>query len=727
MIPKRVLWLIGTIILGIGLVSPAMAQEGRIVFNNGNDGNIYMMSPDGSNLTPLTSGPAVSSRDQMPYLSSDHRVVYSSKLIGGYQIWIMNDDGSDTTKLTSFSGGEYPMLSPDGTKIVFHHQGAGNYDIWMMDDDGTNLIQLTNNPADDKNPCFSVDGSKIIFSSKRDGNYEIYIMNIDGSNQINLTNSLGSNESFPNFSPDGNRITFTSNLPGNEEVYIMDADGSNWKRLTINADWDGYSSFSPDGTKLVYLHSTLYTWNIWTMNIDGSNLTQITSGTKAWNPRFGAPDPPAAPTNFAGSAVSSSRIDLSWTDNADNEAGFKLDRRTGTDGVWMNIALLGPNITSYQNSGLAPNTTYYYKLRAYNGGGNSDTSAVNFTTQTSSSPGSGRIVFSSDPGGNRDVYIISADNTGATRLTDYSGLDDMPFLSSDGHRIAFVSARTGNNDIWIMKDDRTDTLQLTTSAGDDRYPAISPDGSKIVFQSRRDGNWEIYIMDIDGGNQTNLTGNLADDENPRFSPDGTRIIFHSTREGGDKDVYVMGIDGQGVTALIDNVSYTDWYSSFSPQGDRIAFTSDQEVSPPAIYIANFDGSNPVKVSNSGFYYPSFSPDGARLCVLSANMKIWTMNLDGSNPVNLNVSGNVWNPCYGPPAGEDTVPLVPTNLAATAVSSSQINLTWTDNATNETGFKIERKIGAGGTYDTAAIVGPNVATYSDTGLAASTTYYYRVRA
>jgi hypothetical protein len=73
------------------------------------------------------------------------------------------------------------------------------------------------------------------------------------------------------------------------------------------------------------------------------------------------------------------------------------------------------------------------------------------------------------------------------------------------------------------------------------------------------------------------------------------------------------------------------------------------------------------------------------------------------------------------------PAAPSNLAAAAASSSQIDLTWDDNSTNETGFKIERS--ADGSTGWAEI-GTNSAgdtTYSDTGLTASTTYYYRVRA
>ncbi len=82
-------------------------------------------------------------------------------------------------------------------------------------------------------------------------------------------------------------------------------------------------------------------------------------------------------------------------------------------------------------------------------------------------------------------------------------------------------------------------------------------------------------------------------------------------------------------------------------------------------------------------------------------------------------------CQGPvdpPNGD------PANLVATAVSSSQIDLTWSDNATNEDGYSIERCAGVGcANFAEIDTVAANVQNYSDNGLAASTTYRYRVRA
>jgi hypothetical protein len=69
---------------------------------------------------------------------------------------------------------------------------------------------------------------------------------------------------------------------------------------------------------------------------------------------------------------------------------------------------------------------------------------------------------------------------------------------------------------------------------------------------------------------------------------------------------------------------------------------------------------------------------------------------------------------------------PSGLSATAVSSSQIDLTWQDNSDNEHGFKIERGLD-GENFSEIDEVAENITSYSDTGLDAATTYYYRVRA
>jgi hypothetical protein len=82
--------------------------------------------------------------------------------------------------------------------------------------------------------------------------------------------------------------------------------------------------------------------------------------------------PPAAPSNLTATAVSTSQINLAWTDNSNNEDGFKIERCQGNGcSSFVEIAQVGPNVTTFNNTGLARNTRYRYRVRAFNGGGNS--------------------------------------------------------------------------------------------------------------------------------------------------------------------------------------------------------------------------------------------------------------------------------------------------------------------------------------------------------------------
>lgn len=83
--------------------------------------------------------------------------------------------------------------------------------------------------------------------------------------------------------------------------------------------------------------------------------------------------------------------------------------------------------------------------------------------------------------------------------------------------------------------------------------------------------------------------------------------------------------------------------------------------------------------------------------------------------------------YSNEASDTTAPAAPSSLTATTSTSSEIDLAWTDNSSNEDGFKIERKTGAGGTYAEIDTVGAGVEAHTDTGLDPETEYFYRVRA
>ena len=82
------------------------------------------------------------------------------------------------------------------------------------------------------------------------------------------------------------------------------------------------------------------------------------------------PKPPLAPSNLAGAAAGRTRVNLNWTDNANNETGFKIER--STNGIaFTQVGTANANATAYSNLGLTRNTLYYYRVRASNATGNS--------------------------------------------------------------------------------------------------------------------------------------------------------------------------------------------------------------------------------------------------------------------------------------------------------------------------------------------------------------------
>jgi alpha-tubulin suppressor-like RCC1 family protein len=107
-------------------------------------------------------------------------------------------------------------------------------------------------------------------------------------------------------------------------------------------------------------------------------------------------DVPGAPFGLLATAVSQTRIDLSWTRDTANEMEFRIERRTST-AIFGEIATTEAGVTSFQDIGLAPATRYEYRVRACNGSGCSDysnvasatTDAVTFTISTSPNPAAG--------------------------------------------------------------------------------------------------------------------------------------------------------------------------------------------------------------------------------------------------------------------------------------------------------------------------------------------------
>jgi len=129
----------------------------------------------------------------------------------------------------------------------------------------------------------------------------------------------------------------------------------------------------------------------YTIKVQGYNVPQgpqpyalVVSGGDLSS--FNIPVSPNPPTSLSAITISGTQIDLSWTDNSDNEVGFKIERKI-SGGVYSEIDTVAADVTSYSNTGCNEATTYTYRTRAYNPAGNSIHS--NEVSATTLSPGGG--------------------------------------------------------------------------------------------------------------------------------------------------------------------------------------------------------------------------------------------------------------------------------------------------------------------------------------------------
>lgn len=284
--------------------APTPIRPGRIAFVSDRDGNqeIYVMQPDGSDQTRLTDNPA---DDYGPTWSpdGDRLVFFSKRETLKRQLYMMKSDGSATTRITQDDNDDSgPAWSPDGRQIALHKREP-NFDVYLINLDGSGEINLTDNPAyADGAPNWSPDGTHLVFQSDRDGNLEIYVMKVDGSEQTRLTNNTAGNWQ-PAWSPDGQRIAFVSERDGNPEIYVMkvaDAlqgmDGSEQTRLTNNPAGETNPVWSPDSTQLAFVSDRDGNMEIYVMNIaealqnlESYTPTRLTNnaaseGSPAWGP-----------------------------------------------------------------------------------------------------------------------------------------------------------------------------------------------------------------------------------------------------------------------------------------------------------------------------------------------------------------------------------------------------------------------------------------------------------
>jgi fibronectin type 3 domain-containing protein len=360
---------------------------------------------------------------------------------------------------------------------------------------------------------------------------------------------------------------------------------------------------------------------------------------------------PADPTGLVAAAVSGTQVNLTWADNATNESGYKIER--STDGMtFYPLAGTGVNGTRYSNTGLTAGKKYYYRVFAYNAGGNSAysnvASAVTGTTPTN--PLAAPTNLAAVAAGSTQINLTWADN--ATAETGYR-----IERSADGVTFTFL-ANAGAN---------------ATS-----YSHAGLAASQKVY----------YRVQAIGSGANSGFSNTA---NATTAPAGTTAPAAPS-----------ALTAAAASASQINLAWAD--NSGNEAGFRIERSTDGAT---WAFLATI-GANVKAYGNTGlpaatrFYY--------RVQALGSANSAFSNTADATTQT---------APTGGPLAA-------PTNLViskSTTVANA-LNLSWIDNASAETGYKVERSTD-GVNFSALAGGGANMTFYRNTGLTAGKRYYYRV--
>lgn len=319
------------------LSSRDIAQEGGTL-----DRDIYVMNADGTDPQNLT---ARAGQHRFLRLSPDGtRLAFSTNLVGCLHVWVVNTDGSELTQLTGVSGDEDrctedPHWSPDGSRIAYSSADLElGWEVYVMDADGTGRTNVTGNPSTEyptfndlvhgwtpdgrlvihsardsivsayvmndagtfeplfdslgyMTPYWSPDGTRVAVTAEQEGVPDVWVFNTDGTGGVNLTNTPGEYEAFSAFtgqpwSPDGSRLVVQRVMDTKRRIFVLDVDGGGSVAITSGAPGHEYfNGWSPDGSQVLFTAETDGLADIYIANADGSDPVNLTDGPgEDWNP-----------------------------------------------------------------------------------------------------------------------------------------------------------------------------------------------------------------------------------------------------------------------------------------------------------------------------------------------------------------------------------------------------------------------------------------------------------
>lgn len=414
---------------------------------------------------------------------------------------------------------------------------------------------------------------------------------------------------------------------------------------------------------------------------------------------------PVAPSNLVATAVSSNQISLTWAAGQQNVVLFRILRKMGSGGSYQEIATVGSMVSSYFDSNLQANTQYYYVVQAANLAGDSafsnETNAT--TSATITAVPTSKVVLWLKADGDLNIDGSSKVN----KWVDSSGRTNNALQSTTNAQPLYVLNQANARPV-IRFDGIDDQLGIPKVPGSNNITIV------VVAQTTN-----IHEIDVEDGSTYSAGGGSGQRfllGGQTYSGSGSEVCLSFATNGISVYEYARNQEfwdavaamsvfsgSVGQSFAIASVSYSNRQPNIYFNGalTRTGLTSTRDPVTPPRYIGG--------VTNS-----AFQGDIAEI-----------LFFDGT----LTTSERLTLESYLATkyAVVATAPGSPLALAATAISSNQISLTWTQALDDAAGFRVERKLGSGGTYQEITSVGAKANAFLDFGLAANSTYFYRVKA
>jgi Tol biopolymer transport system component len=244
---------------------------------------IFLMAgSEGQRISP------VGVRDQYPVWSPDGtRVAFISSDETFSTLYVMNADGSQRQALAHETCPHIltiPTWLPDNQHIIFRYGDAEVQTACVVDSLTGETWDFSHETDIHAMPAWSPDGRSIVFAFETPNFANIYIADIEHTRVTNVRALTDGSQHFnttPRWSPDGRSIAFVSNRLGNRDIYVMDSDGSNVRNVSHNRVNDFNPVWSPDSTQIAFISNDGGDWGITLSAADGTSAQPLAHHSSA--------------------------------------------------------------------------------------------------------------------------------------------------------------------------------------------------------------------------------------------------------------------------------------------------------------------------------------------------------------------------------------------------------------------------------------------------------------